>query len=173
MPELERKKTGGLTALGVLSVVLGGIFFITSVWSLLQPQVHMALVAKHKAPQLLTGLGLASVYTSGVVNLLLAILLFAAGVGLLKLRKWGAAWAAWYAVVRIAWSVVDAVLAFVGPFAAKVDLEKLHPSNAEHMQNTFPAVATTLIILGFVLSSLFAVILLCLLSRQSYKDNLT
>ena len=59
MPELEKKKTGGLTALGVLSVVLGGIFFITSVWSLLQPQVHMALVAKHKAPQLLTGLGLA------------------------------------------------------------------------------------------------------------------
>ncbi|MFH1732577.1 MAG: hypothetical protein ABIF82_13135 [Planctomycetota bacterium] len=173
MPELERKKTGGLTALGVLSVVLGGIFFITSVWSLLQPQVHMALVAKHNAPQLLTGYGLAGAYASGAANLLLAVLLFAAGVGLLKLRKWGAASAVWYAIVRIAWSVVSAVLAFAGPFAAKVDLEKLHPDNAEYMQNTFPAVATTLIIAGLVLSSLFAVILLCLLSRQSYKDNLT
>lgn len=173
MPELERKKTGGLTALGVLSVVLGGIFFITSVWALLHPQVHIAMVAKHNAPQLLTPYSLAGAYTSGAVNLLLAVILFAAGVGLLKLRKWGAASAVWYAVARIAWSVVDAVLAFVGPFAAKVDLEKLHERNAEYMQNTFPAVAMTLIIAGFVLSSLFAVVLLCLLSRQSYKDNLT
>ena len=173
MPELERKKTGGLTALGVLSVVLGGVFFIASVWSLLQPQVHMALVAKHNAPQLLTGYSLAGAYASGAANLLLAALLFAAGVGILKLRKWGATAAVWYAVVRIAWSVVNAVLAFAGPFAAKLDLEKLHPSNAEYMQKTFPAVATTLIIAGLVLSSLFAVVLLCLLSRQSYKDNLT
>lgn len=164
MPELEKRKTGGLTALGVLSVVLGGLWIIASAWGLLQPQVHDALVKLHKLPQLLTGLGLAGAYVDAAINLLLAGVLFVAGIGLLKLRRWGAIVATWYAVCRIVLSVLATVLAFIGPTAQGTRLD---------VQDNFIPIAIAEVIGGFVLSTLFAVILLCLLSRGTYKDKLS
>ncbi len=170
MPEVEGKKTGGLTALGVLSVALGALWVIASVWALLQPQTLGAMTRRYGAPELLTGSGVAGAYADAMVNLVLAGLLFAAGVGLLRLRKWGGRLAIWYAVARMVWSVVALLLAFVGPFSSRPDPETLGPGYAEFMRDRFGAVAATEIVAGFVLSVVFAVVLLCLLSRRSYKD---
>jgi len=84
--------------------------------------------------------------------------------------------ALWYAWPRIAWSFVSAIFALVGPYSAQPDAEALRgirPEYREAMQHSFSANALTLIVGGLILSTLFAVILICLLSRQSYKDNLS
>jgi len=172
MPELESKKTSGLTALGVLSVVLGALFFIGAVWGLLHPQVHQVTVKQANAVQILTGFGLTGAYVVAGVDLLLAGLLFAAGVGLLKLRKWGARLAVWYAVARIAWSAIAALLAIIGPRANAPGADQVAAQHGDAMTR-FPAISLTLILAGFILSILYPVILLCLLSRRTYKDNLT
>jgi len=173
MPELESKKTGGLTALGVLAVVFGGLWFIAGVWALLQPGAMHLMVERYHAPELLTGFSVVAAYVDAAVNLLLAMMLFAAGVGLLQLKTWGGWLAARWAAARILWSVIAALLAFVGPFAARPDPENLAPGFKEFMQERFTAIATTEIIAGFILSSVLAVIFLCLLSRQSFKNNLS
>ena len=173
MPELESEKTGGITTLGVLGVVFGGIWLVTAVWALLQPASIQLMIKRYRAPELLAGLGEAAAYLDATANLVLAALLFAVGVGLLRQRQWGAAWGIRWAVARIVWSVVAALLAFVGPFAARPDPEKLAYGYAEFMRERFVTIATTEIIAGLVLSSLLAVIFLCLLSRRSFKDNLS
>ena len=173
MPELERKKTGGLTVLGVASVVIGAFGVATFAWAVLAPEVVNTQVDRAGVPRILTGTGLAAAYLDATVNLALAALLFAAGVGLLKLRKWGAKLARWYAFGRIGWSAVAAVLAFIGPFANRGRLEDLGPKQAEKMADIFGPISATLIVGGFVLSVTFAVILLCLLSRKTYQDNLS
>jgi len=173
MPELESKKTGGLTALGVLGVVLGGIWLVTAVWALLQPASIQRMIERYRAPELLAGFGETAAYLDATANLVLAALLFAVGIGLLRQRKWGAAWGVRWAIARIVWSVVAAVMAFIGPFAARPDPEKLTHGYAEFMRERFVTIATTEIVAGLILSSLLAVIFLCLLSRQSFKDNLS
>ncbi len=173
MPELEKEKTGGLTTLGTLSVVFGAVFVITSFWAMLQPDAIEKVTRRAGAPQLLTGFGVACAYADAGVNLVLAVLLFTAGVGLLRLRKWGGRLAAWYALARIGWSVVALVFAFAGPFASRPNPDGLAAGYAEFMGTRFAAVAATEIVGGFVLSAVFAVVLLCLLSRETYRKALT
>jgi len=173
MAPSEPKKTSGLTALGVLSVVLGGVFLLASVWGLLKPQAIEHLQSKQPGtPRLLAGASVAIVYTDAAINLVLAGALLAAGVGLLRLRRWGARLARWYALARIVWSVTAFALALIGPFANRGNTEELFPPFAEYMQTQFTSVALTLMFGGLVLSSVFAVVLLCLLSRPGYRDPL-
>lgn len=173
MPELTRKKTGGLTALGVLGVVFGGIFLITAFWALLQPAAIKQMIEQHHAPELLTGFSEAAAYIDGAANVALAVMLFVAGIGLLRQRKWGVAWGTRWAIARIVWSVVAAAMALIGPFAARPDLEKLSHGHRAYLEGSFSPTALALIIAGVVLSSTLAVIFLCLLSRQSFKDNVS
>ena len=173
MPELEGKKTGGLTALGVLGVVFGGISLVTAFWALLQPAAIQQMLERYKAPQLLTGFSEVAAYLDGAANAVLAALLFAAGVGLLKQRKWGARLGIGWAASRIVWSVVAAVMALIGPFAARPDPATLPHGQEEYFLESFTGTALTLIFGGLILSSILAVVFLCLLSRQSFKDNVS
>ena len=173
MPEVERRHTAGLTALGVLSVVFGALFVLASLWGLLQPQVIRAQAAQANAPQMLEGLGLRAAYLDGAVNLVLSVLLFIAGIGLLQLRNWGSKLAVGYAVARIAWSVIAAGLAIAGPFWHRPALEGFSAPLVEFMKTRFAPLAAAEILSSLVLSSIFAVILLALLSRKSYQDNLS
>jgi len=170
--ELEGKHSTGLTALGILSVLLGALLFLGSFWGLLQPGPLQRVAEEHQVPQVLRGLGLAWTFVDAGGNVLLAALLFAAGVGLLKLRRWGGRLAVTYAVARIAWSVVALVLAFIGPYANLPEPEQLDPGAAASSPVTLHLIAATLIVAAFALSVVFAVILLCLLSRKSYRDRL-
>jgi len=172
VPEQESKKTGGLTALGVVTLVLGALSVIGSVWGLLQPQVHQVAVKRVNAVQILTGFGLTGAYADAVANLLLAGLLFAAGVGLLKLRNWGARLAVWYAAARITWSAIAAVLAVIGPRANAPGPDQVGPQFADAMTR-FPAISMALIVTAFILSIVYPVVLLCLLSRRTYRDRLS
>ncbi len=176
MTEIRGQKHAGLTALGVLCVVLGVLFVIASVWGLLQPQVHQAVVAQSRAPQLLTGLSVAWAYADAALNLVLAVLLFIAGIGLLRLRRWGARLAIAYSLGRIALSLASFVLTFLGPIAHRPtgqQIESLREPVASFLKTEFMPVAVTLTVGGLVLSVLFAVILLCLLSRRSYRESLS
>ena len=173
MPELESRKTGGLTALGVACVVLGAIWAFTGAWAFLQPETIRAQVARFGVPQLLTGFGVTVAYTDAAVNLLLAALLFAAGVGLLRLRTWGARLAVWYAIGRVGWSVVSTVLAYMGPVTTRPPAGRMLPDQAAFMTERFGPIAFTILFAGFLLPVAFAVIILCLLSRKTYKDNLS
>jgi len=173
--ELEKKKTGGITALGVACVVLGAVWIVTAVWAALQPETIKAQTARFQAPQLLTGFSASAAYASAAINLLLAALLFAAGVGLLRLKKWGASLALWYAVGRIVWSILDTALAYLGPFKNRPAIPPgaTRTAYAEYMSTRFVPVSTTILVAGFVLSLILPVVLLCLLSRKTYKDNLS
>ena len=182
MPELERRKTSALTTLGVLSVVLGALWIISSVWSCLHIEAHQQEVAHYErqgVPQILTGFGVTGAYIDAVTNFVLAGVLFAAGVGLLRLRRWGAKLARGYAFARILVSLVSVVLAFVGPIANRpgpAELEtfrQLQPDTVEFLNTRFMPVVVTEVVAGFVLSTVFAVILLCLLSRKECKDALS
>ena len=172
MPELEQPKTGGLTALGVISVLLGSLWIIASAWALLQPATIQADTADANAPQLLAGTGVSMAYADAAMNLVLAPLLFVAGVGLLKLRTWGAKLASWYAIARITWSLIALAIALTGPFANRPKPETVSPEYTRTMETLFTPIALTEMVGALVLSASFAVILLCLLSRKAYKDNL-
>lgn len=173
MPELESRKTGGLTALGVTCVALGTVWIYTAAWAALQPETIRAQVARFGVPQLLTDFSVIVVYTDAAVNLLLAALLFAAGVGLLRLRKWGARLAVWYAIGRIGWSVVSTALTYMGPLTTRPPAGQMLPDQATFMAERFGPIAFTMLLAGFLLPVAFAVIILCLLSRKTYKDNLS
>jgi len=182
MPELEHGKTSALTALGVLSVVLGAFWLIASVWSGLHIEAHQQEVAHYERygiPQILTGFGVTGAYIDAAMNFVLAGALFAAGVGLLRLRRWGATLARGYAFARIVASAVSAVFALVAPIASRpgpAELETfqpLQPQTVEFLGTRFMPVVWTEIVAGFLLSTVFAVILLCLLSRKEHKDALS
>ena len=108
-----------------------------------------------------------------MLTLLLAALLFAAGVGLLRLRRWGAGLAVGYALARIGWSVAAAVVAFIGPFSGRPPPDALTAEQAELMKARFVPVALTEMCAGLLFSVAFAVILLCLLSRKTYRESLS
>jgi Na+/H+-dicarboxylate symporter len=173
MPELESKNTGGRTALGVLGVVFGGYYLIAALSALLQVAELQRLVERSGAPQLLTRFGQVSVYLDAGVNIVLAVLLIVVGVGLLKQRQWGVEIGTKWAIARIVWSVVAAAMALLGPFAAQPDPETLAHGYKQYMQHHFTGTALTEIFAGLVLSSILAVIFLCLLSRPMYKNQVS
>ena len=182
MPELERRKTAALTTLGVLSVVLGAFWIISSVWSGLHVEAHQQEVAHYERqgiPKILTGFGVTGAYADAIMNFVLAGVLFVAGIGLLRLRRWGAKLARGYAFARVAVSAVSVVFAFVGPIANRpgpAGLEtfrQLQPETVEFLGTRFMPVVVTEVVAGFLLSIVFAVILLCLLSRKECKDGLS
>ena len=172
MPELTGRQTSGITVLGVLSVVLGLFFFVCSVWGLLLPPTLHATLEQAGAPEVLTGSSVTGAYVNAMVNVLLAAALFVAGAGLLQLRKWGATLARAYAFARIGWSVVAVLLAWFGPYANARALPAFPEPHATFMAHSFPAVVITQLVAGFVLTALFPVVLLCLLSRTEYKNTL-
>jgi hypothetical protein len=171
MSEVERKKTGGLTALGVISVNLGALFLIAGAWGLLAGP-DLAKQPKN-APVILTQMGLSFCYADAGMNVLLAGTLFAAGVGLLRLKTWGRKLAIGYSLARIVWSIVAATMAFLGPYMYRPKAEGLREEFASFLRDYYPGIALTQIIAGAVISVVLPVILLCLLSRKNYKDNLT
>jgi hypothetical protein len=170
MSDYESQKTGGLTALGVLSVVLGALFFVAGAWGMLAGPDLATQPAG--TPPVLSGMSLIFAYTDGAMNALLGGLLFVAGIGLLKLRTWGRRLAIWYGIVRLVWSVVGLMLGFLGPYMHRPGVAELTPEQAEFMTSQYPAIVLTQLLTGAVLSSAFAVILLCLLSRRNYQDAL-
>jgi hypothetical protein len=124
----------------------------------------------------MTGLAGVAAYLSAAGTLVLGGILFASGVGLLKLRNWGARLARTYAVAQILWSALAFLMALVGPFARRPDasdMEGLRPELVEMLQAKFTAVSMTLAAAALVLSVVFPVVLLCLLSRDTYKQNLS
>ena len=180
MPELESKHTGGLTTLGVLGVVFGGFYLIAAFSALLQVSALRRLIEQSKAPPLLTRFGGVAAYLDAGVNAILAALLIVAGIGLLKQQQWGAEFGAKWAISRLVWSVVAAVMALAGPFAARPDLATLardykHLAHGykQYMQHYFTETALVEIFSGLVLSSILAVIFLCLLSRPTYKEQVS
>ena len=177
MTEIERRKTTGLTVLGVFCVVLGAVWVIGAFWALLQPDTLAKWTKQSGAPELLTRLSVAWTYVDAGLNLVLAALLFAAGVGLLRLRAWGAKLGIAYAAARIVLSVLSFVFALVGPIAHRPGPQQLQGAReaklVEFMSNMFMPIAVTEVVASLVLSVVFAVILLCLLSRPSYKARLS
>ena len=173
MSELEGQKTTGLTVLGAVSVLLGALWFFAGVWGFVHIDALMRMTADAGAPQVLKGFGVTGAYVDASVNMLLAILLFVAGVGLLMLRRWGATLAVFYGVSRIAWSVLAVVLAILGPIMNLPKREAFGPDAPQSVTQTLFTVALTEVIVGFILSSVFAVILLALLSRKDYRSKLS
>ncbi len=171
MPELERKP-GGLTALGVLCVLFGAGWVIAAAWGLLQPQVHAATLKRTGAPELLVGIGLAGAYIQAAGTLLLGGLMFAAGIGLLRLRRWGARLARTYAVGQLVLSAAGALLALAGPMSNRPPADTLPKEYADVLEHDLVAISITEIVAGFALSAVFAVVLLCLLTRKRYVDLL-
>jgi len=173
MPELESKNTWGRTVLGLAGLVFGACYLIAGFSGLLQVSSLQQLIERREAPQLLTAFSEAFAYLDASVNVVLAALLIAAGIGLLMQRQWGAAIGTKWAITRIIWSVVAAAMALLGPFAARPDPETLPHGYQQYMEHYFSGTALTGIFVGLVLSSILAVIFLCLLSRPTYKDHLS
>lgn len=175
------RKTTGLTALGVISVILGALLIIGSLAALLQPEAISRTAEKTGVPSVLTGINLAFAYIDAMVNTVLAILLFTAGIGILMLRKWGAKLAIWYSWTRIVWSVIGFIFVFIGPLQMKEisDFSGYNQNDpmikklAEYMANWFPTIVITQAVAGLLLSCAFAVILICLLKRESYRNELS
>lgn len=117
MAETEKKSTAGVTALGMACVILGAIWLIASLWGFLEAGTIRAETERVRAPQLLVGSTIWIPYVDAAANVLLAGVLFAAGVGLLRLRAWGRRLGIGYAWARIGWSVVALALAFLGPYS--------------------------------------------------------
>jgi hypothetical protein len=172
MPELERKAPGGLTALGVACVVLGALWLLAGVWNVLEPEATRRTLEQYQYPNVLAGANLALAYVDAVVSLVLGGAMAVAGVGLLRLRRWGARLGRLYAWVQIGWSVLTGVLAAVFTYANLPDPAVLPKEQAEFMETRFTPVFMTELVASVLLSCVFAVILLCLLSRQRYRDAL-
>jgi len=173
MPELNRKSTAGLTALGVVCVAFGAMSVVTCGWAALQPTTIAAETQFARAPQIQTRWIMALQYADAGLNLVLAGLLFAAGVGLLRLRVWGKKLAEWYAVARIILSVIEVIITLTGPLANLPSKDQLGPSVHQTLSTRFYPAGITIALAGLALSVLLPVVLLCLLSRKSYTDNLS
>ncbi len=169
---MKEKSTMGVTVLGMVCVILGAVWLVASFWGFLQVETVRVETERAGAPQLLTEATVWIPYVDAAANAVLAAVLFIAGTGLLKFREWGRKLGIGYAWARICWSIVAFVLAFIGPYSRQAPIPEgeMYDVYRTFMEFRFAAVARTGMLAALLLSVAFAVIVLCLLKRESYRQ---
>jgi lysylphosphatidylglycerol synthetase-like protein (DUF2156 family) len=167
--EPSRREPGIITALGVFSVLFAFIFLIASVHGLLAAASTQAEMSEAKLPRLLTGAVAVLAYLRPVVNLALYGLLLAAGIGLMRPARWGFRLGRTYAVAQIGWSLVAGLVTILLTLLRDRDTSQLLDWQAAFMTTQYAALAITIHVAGILLSVLWAVVLLVLLSRADVR----
>jgi hypothetical protein len=166
------RRSGIVTALGIASVLLAALFLIASIHGLLAVPSTKDEVSAANLPPVLIGAAGVLAYLKPVVNLVLYGLLFAVGLGLLRRARWARGLARLYAFSQIGWSVLSGLVSIVLTVSHEADTAGLVPSQVAFMENEYIPLAVTLHVAGILLSILWPVILLALLSRPSAKESL-
>jgi hypothetical protein len=118
-PQHPRKPTGGMVALGVVSIVYSSFFMICCPGVVLFTSPFIFKAVERMCERLgITGYQTTEAMRAfsmigGSVSVILGVLLLAGGIGLLQLKHWARVLSIWAAATIMAWAVINQIVAFL------------------------------------------------------------
>lgn len=140
-------RTGGMTAVGVLDIILGVFVLLQGLFVILLG--HGLLPATFADPE--SALGLAIIIALGLVALTAGVIGLVAGIGVFKLRPWGKAMSLLFAALWVADSV-GAMILFAARSSAETESTDINGR-----------------VVAILLRSAYLVVLAALFAKPSWK----
>lgn len=164
-------------AIGIISIVFGAFGVLQSLWGVLSPLLWRLLVSLAPQEQGMPFMQMTQKWQtwtviSSLVAMVLAVLLLAVGVGLIKRRAWAISAGRAWAMLKIPWVVVGALFGCMIARESFDAIEQQDPAAMSAMPGVFSDLMVILsLAFGVVWGCAFPVFLLIWFSRRRVKDE--